>query len=324
MLSYSNSFQIIEDRLSALSIERNPSELYHPIQYILSIGGKRIRPCLALMTYSLFADSVDEIIDPALGIEVFHNFTLLHDDIMDNAKFRRNSPTVHIKWNRNTAILSGDAMLILAYQLISKTQTEVLPQVFELFNQTALEVCEGQQLDMNFEKMANVSVDEYLEMIRLKTAVLIAASVATGGITAQAYQTDIDNLYQFGLNIGMAFQIQDDYLDVFAENYQFGKSIGADIIANKKTFLLLSALQTEDKKLVNELTNWINRKEFDANDKIRAIKGIYEELDIPTKTKQLIYNYFSSALVYLEKINVADKRKISLIQFITQIMEREH
>ncbi len=324
MLSYSKCFEIVENRLSLFSFERNPVELYQPVKYILSIGGKRIRPCLTLMSHSLFSDSVESIIDPALGFEVFHNFTLLHDDIMDKATVRRNSPTVHIKWDENAAILSGDAMLILAYQLISRTQPEVLQQVFRLFNKTALEVCEGQQLDMNFENKSNVSVEDYMEMIRLKTAVLIAASIAMGGITANAHSSDIDNLYQFGLNIGMAFQLQDDYLDVFASNRRFGKAIGGDIISNKKTFLMISALHSPDTKLVAELRSWINRLKADQDEKIKAVKKIYETLQIPTKTNALVKKYFSSGLRYLNEVSADKKRKTPLIEFVTQIMERDH
>ena len=324
MLSYSKCSEIVENHLSLFSFERNPVELYQPVKYILSIGGKRIRPCLALMSHSLFSDSVDPVIEPALGIEVFHNFTLLHDDIMDKATVRRNSPTVHVKWDENAAILSGDAMLILAYQLISRAQPELLPQVFSLFNKTALEVCEGQQLDMNFENQSDVSVDDYLEMIRLKTAVLIAASIAMGGITANAHSSDIDNLYQFGLNIGMAFQLQDDYLDVFACNRQFGKVIGGDIITNKKTFLMISALHSSDKKLVAELRSWITGLRADQDEKIRAVKKIYETLQIPAITNALVKNYFTTGLKYLNEVKADKKKKTPLIEFITQIMERDY
>ena len=324
MLTYSKSFHLIEDGLYSLSIERNPRELYQPIHYILSIGGKRLRPGMTLMTNSLFSDSIEASMDAALGIEVFHNFTLLHDDIMDNAKMRRNSPTVHIKWNINTAILSGDAMLILAYKLISQTQNDVLPHVLDLFNRTALQVCEGQQLDMNFEKLTSVSENDYLDMIRLKTAVLIAASAAIGGIIAKAPSDDIENLYQFGLNIGIAFQLQDDYLDVFAENEQFGKNIGGDIVSNKKTFLLINALQSNDGESVEQITNWLNRKNFDPDEKIAAVTKIYKKLDIGLKTRALYQKYFSDGLNYLAKVQAVGKRKEPLIQFITSITDRDH
>ena len=324
MLSYSRCYEIVENRLTALAFERNPVELYQPVRYILSIGGKRFRPCLTIMSHSLFSDDIDPVINPALGLEVFHNFTLLHDDIMDNAPIRRNSPTVHTKWNQNTAILSGDAMLILAYRLISQSPTEVLPKILKLFNQTALEVCEGQQLDMNFEKLSDVSVDQYLEMIRLKTAVLIAASLATGGITAHAATNDVENLYQFGINTGIAFQLQDDYLDVFAENEQFGKAIGGDIVANKKTYLMLSALHNADSDTREELKNWLNNNKSNPEEKIEAVKTIYEKLNVPSKTKELAYQYFSSGLDYLNKINVPDSKKTPIIQLVTQTMKREH
>jgi len=324
VFSYSKCLDIIENQLSSLSLEKKPIELYQPIRYILSIGGKRVRPCLAMMSHSLFSDSVESVIGPAMGIELFHNFTLLHDDIMDNARVRRNYPTVNVKWNQNAAILSGDAMMILAYQLISKTPINILPKVLDLFNQTALEVCEGQQLDMNFEKCLDISVEEYLEMIRLKTAVLIAASLATGGITAMADSKDIEYLYRFGLNIGMAFQLQDDYLDVFANNHQFGKSLGGDIVANKKTFLMLKALQSSDKNLVHELETWITRENFNPDEKIESVKIIYEELNIPEKTRQLIETYFTSGFEFFQRIHVSDERKVELCKFVTQIMKREH
>lgn len=324
MFSYSQCFEIVENRLTALAFERYPVELYQPVRYILSIGGKRFRPCLTIMAHSLFSDDIEPVINPALGLEIFHNFTLLHDDIMDNAAMRRNSPTVHTKWNQNTAILSGDSMLILAYQLISQTHTDILSKVLKLFNQTALEVCEGQQLDMNFEKLSDVSIDQYLEMIRLKTAVLIAASLAMGGITAHAATDDIENLYQFGLNIGIAFQLQDDYLDIFAENEQFGKTIGGDIVANKKTFLIISALQHADSDTRKDLKNWLIDKKSNSDDKIQAVKTIYEKLNIPSKTKELANEFFSNGLDYLNKINIPDSRKSPIIQLVTRIMKREH
>lgn len=324
MLNYNQCYDIVEKRLTALAFERPPLELYQPVRYILSIGGKRLRPCLAIMSHSLFSDNIEPVIDPSLGIEIFHNFTLLHDDIMDNAPMRRNAETVHIKWNENTAILSGDAMLILAYQLISNTKPEVLKKVLHLFNQTALEVCEGQQLDMNFEKITDVSVENYLEMIRLKTAVLIAASLATGAITANASAKDIDNLYQFGLNIGIAFQLQDDYLDIFANNDRFGKTIGGDITANKKTYLILSALQHNDPALVNQLRYWIHKEEAYPDKKIAAVKSIYEKMYLPSKTKKMAYRYFKKGLSFLTKINSNSSSKEPLSQFVTQLMEREH
>jgi geranylgeranyl diphosphate synthase type II len=243
---------------------------------------------------------------------------------MDNAYVRRNYPTVNVKWNQNAAILSGDAMLILAYQLISKAPFDTLPQILSLFNQTALQVCEGQQLDMNFETTLFVSVEDYLKMIHHKTAVLIAASLATGGITAKTDGKNIDTLYQFGLNIGMAFQLQDDYLDAFADNHQFGKSIGGDILANKKTYLMLSALQSSDRDLVEELKMWIKKKDFKPDEKIDTVKRIYKKLDIPEKTRNLIQEYFSSGLKFFQRIDAKEPGKEELFKLVSQIMEREH
>ena len=324
MLSYQQSLKIVQDHLKQMPIERSPAELFRPIEYILSIGGKRIRPCLTLMAHSLFSDSYQNIIQPAIGIEVFHNFTLMHDDIMDKALKRRNFDTVHAKWNDNVAILSGDAMLILAYQLISETRADVLPDILKLFNQTALEVCEGQQYDMNFESILEVNVDEYLEMIRLKTAVLIAASLALGGIVAKTHEANVDALYQLGLNIGLAFQLQDDYLDVYADESKFGKAIGNDILANKKTYLLLSALQSDEQVLVDELKSWISKNNYDATEKIKAVIDIYRKLEIGEKTLKISRSYFSKGINCLEKLDVPSEQKTELHQLVNMLMNREH
>jgi geranylgeranyl diphosphate synthase, type II len=324
MLSYSDCYHIIEKNLKALSFERHPEELYEPVRYTLSVGGKRIRPVLSLMAHALFNDDLDPVIMPAIGLEVFHNFTLLHDDIMDNASMRRNSPTVHVKWGQSTAILSGDAMLILAYQLIAKTDKKVLHEVLSVFNQTAMEVCEGQQLDMNYEKVSTLCVDDYLTMIRLKTAVLIAASLAIGGITSYAGDENINTLYQLGLNLGMAFQLQDDYLDVFANNRDFGKSVGGDILANKKTFLLTSALNVSNTDAKSELLKWMSKEYFDPEQKIRAVKQIYEDLNIPEMTRQRITEYHTKASDNLFTLKVSPDKKSELISFFNKIMSREH
>jgi len=240
--------QIVEKYLKEIELKTEPRELYEPVKYILEIGGKRIRPSLVLAAYNLFKNDVETAINPALALEVFHNFTLLHDDIMDKADLRRNQQTVHKKWNENVAILSGDTMSIKAYELLSKIPAEFLSEVLQAFNKTALQVCEGQQLDMNFESRLDVSVEEYLEMIRLKTSVLIAVSLKIGAIMAGALRNDVHKLYDFGLNLGLAFQLQDDYLDAYGDVQAFGKKIGGDIVANKKTFLLIKALETSDKE----------------------------------------------------------------------------
>lgn len=323
MLSYTNSYSLIEEALSELSLQRNPIKLYEPIDYILSIGGKRIRPSLSLMACSMFTDNIQEAIPSALAIEVFHNFTLLHDDIMDNAPIRRNNPTVHSKWDMNTAILSGDAMMILSYELLQKSSQKVLPEIFRLFTKTALEVCEGQQYDMDFEQQMNVSVDEYLEMIRLKTAVLIAASLAIGAIVGGASKENVHALYECGQNLGIAFQLQDDYLDIFAEKTDFGKTRGGDIAANKKTYLLLSALNSDKTKLLDELHYWLGQKSDNREEKIEAVSKLYKKLGVDRQTMQLAEKYFKHAEKALDSISVPAARKTELISLLNKLIKRE-
>ena len=275
MLSFKEIQEKIEREIGQLEFDCPPKSLYEPITYILSLGGKRIRPALVLMAYNLYREDVEKAIRPAIGLEVFHNFTLLHDDLMDQADKRRNKPTVHKVWNANTAILSGDAMLIAAYQLIGETAPEHLKEVLDLFTRTALEICGGQQYDMEFESRMDVSEEEYLEMIRLKTAVLLACSLKTGAILAGASREDAENLYRFGINIGLAFQLQDDLLDVYGDTRTFGKNIGGDILCNKKTFLLINALRRAEGEQKVQLEHWIARKDFDAAEKIAAVTNIY-------------------------------------------------
>ena len=264
MLSFNEILEKVEHEISQLSFEYPPKSLYDPIEYILSLGGKRIRPALALMACNLYKENIDNVINPALGVEVFHNFTLLHDDLMDKADKRRNKPTVHKVWNDNTAILSGDAMLIAAYQLIGKTEPDYLKEVFDLFTETALEICGGQQYDMEFESRMDVTEPEYIEMIRLKTAVLLACSLKIGAITGGASKEDAANLYDFGINIGLAFQLQDDLLDVYGDTATFGKNIGGDITCNKKTFLLIHAFELASPEQKAVLNDWIGKTTFVA------------------------------------------------------------
>lgn len=324
MLTYSESYTFVENYISKLSYNSTPPELYDPIKYILSLGGKRIRPCLALMANNLFSEETSDIINPFLGLEVFHNFTLLHDDIMDNSLRRRNHATVHVKWNENIALLSGDAMMILAYKLISKTSENVLPHILSIFNNTALEVCEGQQLDMNFETQSNASVKEYLDMIRLKTAVLIAASLAIGATTGKANQETIEKMYRFGLNIGIGFQLQDDYLDVYAVSEKFGKNLGTDILSNKKTYLLISALNSKNPHLVKELKQCIAEKSIQPDEKIKLVRGIYDQLNIGEKTEQAVKQYFTAGLKCFQQINLPDSRKTNLREFVEKMIAREY
>jgi geranylgeranyl diphosphate synthase type II len=323
MLNYQEIFNLVEEKIKQIKYSSEPSELYDPIKYILSLGGKRLRPCLAIMSHNIFCDEIGHIIYPALGIEVFHNFTLLHDDIMDKALLRRNNSTVHVKWNENIAILSGDAMMIMAYELISKTDKNFLYRVLNIFTNTAREVCEGQQFDMNFENRQNVTINQYIDMINLKTAALIAASLAIGAITGMAAEREIDLMYNFGINIGIAFQLQDDYLDVYADSNKFGKSVGGDILSNKKTYLLLSALQSGNKQLVDELYFWLMKEKFNPADKINAVTKIYDQLNIGNSTKQLADAFFIKGIEYLEQVNVDGIRKEILHEIVSDIMKRE-
>ena len=301
-----------------------PKNLYEPIAYTLAMGGKRLRPVMVLLACNLFTENIEKALHAALAIEVFHNFTLLHDDIMDHADMRRNSPTVHIKYNENIAILSGDAMSIIAYNYLLKSETQNLSGLIGLFTQTALEVCEGQQLDMDFETRKDVSIPEYLNMIRLKTSVLLACSLKMGALAANAPERAADLLYVFGLDLGIAFQLQDDLLDVFADQEKFGKRIGGDIVSNKKTFLLLKALELSDDQTKNELLKWIDRKEFQPQEKIEAVKLIYSKLNIKEITEKGIDEFYQSALNVLQEIDLAKETKEELLLLANMIMNRDH
>ncbi len=304
--------------------QTEPHNLYEPVGYALSMGGKRLRPIMVLMACNLFRETVEEAIPVALAIELFHNFTLLHDDIMDGAEMRRNNLSVYKKYNENIAILSGDAMSIMAYRYLLKCNSTEPAPIVRLFSQTALEVCEGQQFDMDFETRMDVSIPEYLEMIRLKTAVLLASSLKLGAMVANAPEKITDQLYDFGLNLGIAFQLQDDLLDVFADQDKFGKKIGGDIVSNKKTFLLLKALEISDKSTQIVIHGWINKKDFDEAEKIQAITEIYNKLDIRKITEDYIEKFYQSALTVFEEINLANGIKAELLQLANQIMNRDH
>ncbi len=304
--------------------ETEPTNLYGPIGYTLAMGGKRLRPVMVLMACNLFTDKIEKAFPAALAIEVFHNFTLLHDDIMDQADMRRNSLAVHKKYNVNIAILSGDTMLVMAYDYLQKSETENLAKMIRLFSDTALEVCEGQQYDMDFETRMNVSIHEYLNMIRLKTAVLLACSLKMGALAANAPERISDLLYVFGLDLGIAFQLQDDLLDVFADQEKFGKKIGGDIISNKKTFLLLKALELSDEATKKELLEWIEKNEFDHQEKVMAVKNIYTKLKIKEITENNIEDFYQSALDVLDEIDVAKETKAELLLLAKMIMSRDH
>lgn len=323
MLSFNEILQKIETEITQLSFEYPPKSLYDPIEYILSLGGKRIRPALALMACNLYQDKVENVINPALGIEVFHNFTLLHDDLMDRADKRRNKPTVHKVWNDNTAILSGDAMLIAAYQLIGKTEPKHLKEVFDLFTSTALEICGGQQYDMEFESRNDVTEAEYMEMIRLKTAVLLACSLKTGAIVGGASKEDASNLYEFGIHIGLAFQLQDDLLDVYGETATFGKNIGGDILCNKKTFLLIHAFELASPEQQQILNEWIGKDTFIPSEKIRAVTNIYNELNLKEITSAKMQGYYDKAMAHLDNLNVSPEKLTILKEVSNRLMYRQ-
>jgi len=318
--SFDHILDIINDQIKEIKYPYQPQSLFDPITYILSIGGKRVRPALALISYNLYKEDVERALPIALGIELFHNFTLLHDDLMDKADVRRGHPTVHIKWNDNAAVLSGDAMLIEAYKEISKVESQYLPEILDNFSKMATEICCGQQLDMEFEQRADVTIPEYIDMIKLKTAVLLGCSLKEGAILADASASDIDNLYDFGINIGLAFQLKDDLLDVYGDPETFGKKIGGDILCNKKTFLLISALAEDSVRV--ELNEWIEKKDFDSNKKIEAVTNIYNTLNLKQKSEDLINSYYKSAIQNLEKIEVSDSRKKILYNLAEYLVTR--
>ena len=314
----------IENEIKTLfSTSEEPPNLYDPAKYVLSLGGKRIRPILCMTGCALFnRDAVENAVSPAVGLEIFHNFTLLHDDLMDKSEKRRNHPTVHKKWNDNIAILSGDAMLVMAYREISKAPEKVLSSVLEVFNQTSLEVCEGQQFDMDFETRDDVSVIEYLEMIRLKTAVLLGGSLKIGAIIGGANQEETQTIYHFGSSAGISFQIQDDWLDVYGDSSEFGKPIGGDIVCNKKTFLLITALNDLPEISQKELLKWLHKKEFDRDKKISAIKNLYEEAKVSKKAQEKMNFYYSISLKRLEELKGDGEILDELAEFANNLIIR--
>jgi len=324
MIDFKKAQDIINHEISVIEFNREPGELYDPVNYVLSIGGKRIRPALVIMACSMFSDQITHAIKPALAIEIFHNFTLLHDDIMDNSVLRRNQPTVHKKWNRNIAILSGDVMSIIAYKYISDCPFGILPSILELFTETALKVCEGQQYDLNFETRNNVSVDDYLKMIELKTAVLIAASLKMGAILGEASLADADLLYEFGKNLGITFQLMDDMLDIYGDTDKFGKRIGVDILDQKKTFPLLKAIEMADDRTRNQLTEFMSSGDFDPDEKINRVINIFNKLGIKEITQEKSGEYYNHALETLEMVSVDHECKIILKEFARMLIEREH
>lgn len=307
--------------LEMLELPSEPKLLYEPVSYTLSNGGKRMRPLLVLMGCKVFSEDVSQTIHPAIGIEIFHNFTLLHDDIMDNAPIRRGKPSVHNKWNNNIAILSGDAMMILAYQELCKTDSSVLSQVLEVFNKTALEVCEGQQLDMDFETSDDVSIADYVNMIRLKTAVVLGGGLKVGAIIGKADAEQANLLYQFGLNTGIAFQLQDDILDIYGESRKVGKQKGGDIISSKKTFLLLKALELAEGEQAINLRKWL--KSDAETEKVNAVTEIYDQLGIRKLAEERMWQYYNEGISNLNKVQGNDTWIDMLRAFSHNLMHRE-
>jgi geranylgeranyl diphosphate synthase type II len=314
----------LEQHISTHKFGSSPPELYDPITYIMSLGGKRIRPLLSLLAYGMYGKNPEEILSQSAAVEVFHNFTLMHDDIMDQAPLRRGQATVHEKWNANIAILSGDVMLVRAYDLLLPTTPALLPEVIRLFNKTAAEVCEGQQLDMNFEAYQTVREEDYLEMIKLKTAVLLGFALQLGAILAEAEKGDVEKIYAFGVNIGVGFQLMDDLLDVYADQAKFGKQVGGDIIANKKTFLLIKALELAKGTQLEELQRLLALQEFDKAQKVAAVKAIYEELGIRQLTEQKMQSFFAEGFRQFEGLQAKGATYQQALRTVTEdLIHRE-
>lgn len=318
-----DALQLIEQAIAKEKFGRRPDRLYEPIRYIMSLGGKRLRPALVLLAYRMYREDFRRIIPQAIAVEAFHNFTLMHDDIMDKAPLRRGKPTVHRKWDVNTAILSGDVMLVKVYDMLSAMEPDVLGCALPLFNRTAREVCEGQQLDMDFESLETVSEKEYLEMIRLKTAVLLGFSLQFGALLAGAPEEEQQLLYDFGTGIGIGFQLKDDLLDVYADKDKFGKQVGGDIISNKKTFLLIKALERAKGKDQKELDRWLKATRFNKKEKVKAVTAIYDRLGIEALTRKKITGCFDRSYSLLDKLS-ALRDTTELRRYAGVLMDRQH
>jgi geranylgeranyl diphosphate synthase type II len=318
--------QLLDESFAGFSksLPASPANLYEPIRYILSAGGKRMRPLLTLMGAGLYSENVSNALHAAIGIELFHNFTLLHDDIMDNAPIRRGNPSVHAKWNANIAILSGDALYTEAIRQVGMSPRDVLPQVLDVFTKTALNVCEGQQYDMDFETTAKVSIAEYLKMIELKTAVLLGASLEIGALCGGSGKNEAKKLYEFGRHVGIAFQLQDDILDVFGDENKFGKKSGGDIVANKKTYLLLKAFECATNYQQEELNNWLMVSAADATEKVAGVKALYDVLGVKKMAEEEMHLHYKAGIAALESIRVDEKKKNILKKFTDDLMVREH
>jgi geranylgeranyl diphosphate synthase type II len=324
MFSLQDLQEKVNQLISSQEFKKKPQKLYDPIAYTMSHGGKRLRPLLTLMACDMFGGNIEKVLYPALALEVFHNFTLVHDDIMDKAPLRRGRETVYKKWDSNIAILSGDTMFALAYQYALRTDYQLVPKILEVFSKAAIEVCEGQQLDMDFESMATVQIEEYLEMIRLKTAVLIAVSLQIGAIVGNASEKDTESMYNFGIQIGMAFQLKDDLLDLYGEQEQFGKINGGDIASNKKTYLFLKALELcdlDERLILNDL---YNDSTIDSNIKIKKVKAIFDKTGVKETVELLMQDYYDKAIICLESINVGKERKSELSGLSATMFSRNY
>ena len=315
--------EAISQALAAEPFDRQPKRLYEPIQYALSLGGKRMRPMLLLMAYQLYKEDIDTAMTAALGIEYYHNFTLLHDDVMDRADMRRGKPTVHKVWNENAAILSGDNMLVMAFRHMAAVPTPYLKAVMDLFIETAQQVDEGQQMDIDFESRMDVQEEEYIEMIRLKTSVLPACALKLGAILADAPETDVQALYDFGINLGLSFQLQDDLLDVYGDPATFGKNIGGDILCNKKTYMLIQALKEADAQQGTELQEWLTCEHFDPQEKIAAVTRIYNIVGVRQLAEKKINDYFEAALAALNAVHLPAERKQVLLDMAHKLLKRK-
>ena len=313
----------INKRLSELKFGNDPTELYEPIRYIMALGGKRMRPLLVLLAYRLFKKDDDQIIDQAISVEVFHNFTLMHDDIMDNAPLRRGKETVHEKWDSNVAILSGDVMLVKAYEFLAQSPSGDIRDILKAFNDCALGVCEGQQFDMNFESTSKVQEAEYLEMIKMKTAILLGYSLQLGAMLAESSNENCHLLYDFGCDIGIGFQLMDDLLDVYADQDKFGKQVGGDIIANKKTFLMIKALELANEAQRKQLNHWIGAVSFNNTDKVEAVTAIFNEIGIKQLTEKKMNTYFQQGFKSLDKLSVTDEAKQPLLDLVDFLINRD-
>jgi len=316
--------ELIEKKIREILFRKEPADLYDPVRYMLALGGKRIRPALVLMSCELFDGDYEDAVSAALGIEVFHNFTLLHDDIMDKAPLRRSKPTVHTKWSNDVAILSGDAMFVKSCQLMMQVNKQAVASVMEHFLESALLVCEGQQLDMTYQSASNVSIAQYLEMIELKTAALLACALKTGALIANTSAQNCELIYEFGRNLGIAFQLHDDILDVYGDEEKFGKLSGGDIIANKKTFLLLKTFELSSKEQQLELNHWMSATEFDGNEKVAAVKSIFHSLGVKERAEEEMENFYKKALKALEEIKADGQKKNELYRFAEELMLRTY